>query len=242
MTLSIITWNVEWAAPRSRRAPHLLSRIDRHEPDVICLTETHHDLLSQRGYSICSQPDYGYRITDRRKVLLWSRQTWAEVDGAGIDELPPGRLVSGVTHTSLGDVTVVGVCIPWSGSRTEAWRGDARKIRWEDHERFLDGLPQVLERLPRERLIVIGDFNQIIGPASRAPAKLRRVLQEAFPPGMRIVTSDIAFDGRSSIDHIALSADMAVESVSSISNLREGKNLSDHFGVAAHVSARGQAT
>ncbi|MDE0376170.1 MAG: endonuclease/exonuclease/phosphatase family protein [bacterium] len=241
MALSIVTWNVQWATPRSR-APHLLDRIDRHAPEVICLTETHHDLLSQRGHSICSQPDYGYRITDRRKVLLWSREPWVKVDYAGNDGLPPGRFVSGSTRTSLGDVTVVGVCIPWFGSRTEARRGDRRKKPWEDHGRFLDGLPQVLERISDKRVIVMGDFNQKIGPGSRAPAKLRSALREAFPPGMRIVTSDIAFDGRSSIDHIALSADIAVDSMSSLSNLREGRKLSDHFGVAAHVSARGQAT
>ncbi len=240
MSLSIITWNVEWATPRSRRTPHLLRRIDRHAPDVICLTETHRDLLSQRGYRICSRPDSGYGIKKgRRKVVLWSKQPWREVDDLGIDALPPGRFVSGVTQTPPGDVTVFGVCIPWFGSRTEARRGDARKKPWEDHESYLDGLRQVLAGLPAERVIVIGDFNQAIGPAGRARAELRRALQEAFPPGMRIVTSDIAFDGRSSIDHIALSADMAVESVSSISNFREGNKLSDHFGVAAHVSARG---
>ena len=241
MTLSIITWNVEWAAPRSRRAPHLLSRIDRHEPDVICLTETHHDLLSQRGHSISSQPDYGYPIKKgRRKVMLWSRQRWRKVDDLEIDTLPPGRFVSGVTQTPLGDVTVVGICIPWFGSRTEARRGDARKKPWEDHESYLNGLPLVLERIPHERLIVIGDFNQIIGPASRAPAKLRHALQEAFPPGMRIVTSDLAFEGRASIDHLALSADLVATSVSALSNLREGKKLSDHFGVAARLSAHSQ--
>lgn len=243
MSLSIITWNVEWATPRSRRTPHLLNRIDRHEPDVICLTETHHDLLTQPGHSICSQPDYGYPIQKgRRKVMLWSKQPWQEGDDQGTYALPPGRFVSGVTLTPLGDVTVVGVCIPWFGSRTEAWRGDARKKYWEDHGRFLDGLPQVLERLPRERLIVIGDFNQVIGPASHAPAELQRSLPAALPQGMRIVTSDLAFKRRAGVDHIAMSADLVATSVSSISNLRGGKKLSDHFGVAARVSAHEQAT
>lgn len=113
--------------------------------------------------------------------MLWSRQRWRKVDDLEINTLPPGRFVSGVTQTPLGNVTVVGICIPWFGARTEAWRGDKRKKRWEDHERFLAGLPQVLERLPRERLIVIGDFNQAIGPTSRAPVKLRSALQSAFP-------------------------------------------------------------
>ncbi len=146
--------------------------------------------------------------------------------------------MSGVTHTSLGDVTVVGVCIPWFGSRTEARRGSARRGRWEDHAQYLDGLRPVLEQLPRERVIVIGDFNQTIGPSSRAPAELRRALYAALPPGMRIITSDLALEGRDTIDHVALTADMAAESVSVISHLNEGEALSDHFGVIADVSAR----
>ncbi|MDE0138682.1 MAG: hypothetical protein OXM57_09110 [bacterium] len=56
------------------------------------------------------------------------------------------------------------------------------------------------------------------------------------------MTSDIASEGRASIDHIALSADLAATSMSPLSNLRAGKKLSDHFGVAARVSAHGQAT
>ena len=183
MSLTIATWNVEWATPRSRRTPHLLNRLDGHAPDVICLTETNHDLLPQDGHSICSQADYGYPIhKGRRKVMLWSRQAWRQVDDRGFEAFPPGRFVSGVTLTPLGDVSVVGVCIPWFGSRTEARRGDARKKPWEDHERYLDGLCQVLARVPRERVIVIGDFNQVIGPASRAPAGLRRALRAALPP------------------------------------------------------------
>ena len=242
VSLSIVTWNVQWATPRSWRAPHLLNRIDRHAPDVICLTETRHDLLSQPGYRICSRPDTGYRrIKGRRKVMLWSKQPWHEVDSLGLDTLPPGRFVSGVTLTPLGYVTVLGICIPWFGSRTEGWRGDARKRRWEDHGLFLEGLRQVLQRVSHKRVIVIGDFNQKIGPASRAPAELRRALQEAVPPRVRIVTSDIAFEGRASIDHIALSADLAATSVCALSNLREGRKLSDHFGIAARVSRRGDS-
>ena len=41
----------------------------------------------------------------------------------GIDSMPPGRFVSGVAQTSVGAVIVIGVCIPWFGSRTEARRG-----------------------------------------------------------------------------------------------------------------------
>ena len=41
----------------------------------------------------------------------------AASDDVGHASLPPGRFVSGVTQTSVGEVTVIGVCIPYSGSR-----------------------------------------------------------------------------------------------------------------------------
>ena len=123
MSLRLVNWNVQWATPRSPRTPEILRRIDHHSAEVICLTETHSGLLSREGYAICSQADSGYGIREgRRKVVLWSMQPWERVDDLGADSLPPGRFVSGVTRTSLGELTVVGVCIPWFGSRTEARR------------------------------------------------------------------------------------------------------------------------
>ncbi|MDE0100981.1 MAG: hypothetical protein OXN89_01245 [Bryobacterales bacterium] len=89
-----------------------------------------------------------------------------------------------------------------------------------------------------KRLIVMGDFNQAIGQGSRAPRGLRRALQEAFSPKLRIVTADLVFQGRKSIDHIALGAEWTVDSVDAISNIHGERRLSDHFGVAGRVSVR----
>ena len=239
MPLRVVTWNVEWAAPGSWRTIELLSRMDRYSPEVVCLTETNERLLSQTGYSICSRPDYGYATKEyRRKVMLWSREPWREIDDWGTDSMPPGRFVSGVTHTSLGEITVVGVCIPWFGSRTEARRKLERKAQWEDHEHYLAGLTEVLGRGSAERLIVMGDFNQAVGPGSRARRELQLALQGAFPSSMTIATSGLAFQERRSIDHIALSEDFAVESVDVISNIHDERRLSDHFGVVADLLAR----
>ena len=239
MTLSIVNWNIQFATPRSWRTPEILSRIDRHDPEIICLTETHDELLPQHGHTVCSQPDYGYTVRPhRRKVLLWSREPWHRIDDLGIDSMPSGRFVSGVTETSVGEVAVIGICIPWFGSRTEARRGAERRRRWEDHEEYLAGLREVLERVDARRLIVMGDFNQAIGQGSRAPRALQLALQEAFNANLRIVTADLEFQGRKCIDHIALSADWAVDSVDAISNVHERRKLSDHFGVAAEVSVQ----
>ena len=235
----VATWNLEWATPRSRRTPEILDRLEQAGAEVVCLTEAHCDLLAGRGYSISAPADYGYPITEgRRKVMLWSREPWEDIDDVGSGLMPPGRFVSGVTHTSMGVIRVVGVCIPWSGCRTEARRGSARKVRWEDHEQYLACLPGVLKGLDAGSLVVMGDFNQVIGSGCRAPIRLRSALQQAFPTGMRIATPDLEFQGRKSIDHIAVSDDMAVESLGVISNLHEGKKLSDHFGVFADLSIR----
>ena len=134
-------------------------------------------------------------------------------------------------------MTVVGVCIPWFGSRTEARRKLERRKRWEDHGQYLVGLTEILVRESGKSLIVMGDFNQIIGRSSRASHQLQMLLQGAFSPNMRIATSELAFQGRKSIDHIALSGDFAVESVGVVSNIHNGRKLSDHYGVVAEVCA-----
>ena len=216
-----------------------LSRIDLHIPEVICLTETHEGLLSQHGHTISSQPDYGYTVTQgRRKVILWSREPWVQVDDLGIDSMPPGRFVSGVTQTPMGEVAVIGICIPWFGSRTEARRKLERKVQWQDHEEYLAGLAEVLSRASARRLIVMGDFNQTIGPGSCARPELQLALQKAFPLSMSVATLGLAFQGRRNIDHIVLSEDLAVGSLGVISNIHEGKKLSDHFGIVADLSAQ----
>ena len=63
-------------------------------------------------------------------------------------------------------------------------------------------------------------------------------LTEAFRPNMAIATPTLAFQGRRSIDHIALSKDLAGGSLGVFGNIYEGRRLSDHFGVVANVSAQ----
>ena len=77
--MKLVNWNVEWATPRSPRTAEILSRIDSHDPDIVCLSEAHSGLLSRDGHTITSEADYGYAISEhRRKVILWSRGPWAQ--------------------------------------------------------------------------------------------------------------------------------------------------------------------
>ncbi len=235
----VATWNVQWATPASRRTHELLRRLERYSPEVVCLTETHVELLSRSGHTVSAQRDYGYEAKEtRRKVVLWSQQPWTQVDCVGNKSLPPGRFVAGVTQTSLGEVTVIGIGIPWFGSRTEASRNSGRRRRWQDHEEYLVGLTEVLARAPTKRLLIMGDFNQALGAKGRAPTALRQALLGAFPPTVSIATSSLAFGGRESIDHIALSEDLVVQSLHVLGNIQGAAVLSDHFGIVAEVSGK----
>ena len=116
-------------------------------------------------------------IKNRRKVLLWSRQPWEEVDDLGHASMPPGRYVSGVTQTPVGKVRVIGICIPWGGSRAGKDRGPKRKKYWEDHETYLGALTELLKGVRDRPLVIAGDFNQRIGQERGVPHRLRSALR-----------------------------------------------------------------
>ena len=231
--MKIVNWNVNRAAPWSKhsRGVEIVRRIDRLSPEIVCLTETHPELLTN-GHKIST----GTQVS-RRKVLLWSREPWKHVDDVGDARMPPGRFVFGVTSTSLGEVTVVGLCIPFDDSRTPKYGGVRRK--WEDHEDYLEHLAGVLSRGPSERLVVMGDFNQKFGRWRPGSAVARRaaLLRQAIPPHVTVVTFAPEYRG---LDHIALSHDLVAHSLDEINNIHGERELSDpgRCGLVADVLLR----
>lgn len=238
----VVNWNVHWASA-PWRTTEIRRRIHAHDPEIVCLTETHCGFL-EGGHTITSRGDYGYgHHVSRRKVLLWSRRPWRAVDDLGDDELPPGRFVSGVTETSLGEVTVIGVCVPWKNSRVTNEDGARRLRPWEDHERYLERLPGVLAQAPVEWLVLMGDFNQTIGESGRrrsgAAADRAALLRRALPAGVTMATEDFAHEGRKPIDHIAIGTALCSGGIEPISNQFENRRLSDHaFGLAVVATER----
>ena len=240
MPLKLLNWNVEWAEPNGKRrscsaalpsTPRTSSVSPRPTRRVWpCLRMATPSAPRTTGGNPSEQGQEG-----RRKVLLWSRAPWQAVDDVGHASLPPGRFVSGVTRTGVGGVTVIGVCIPWSRSRVGP---RSNRKTWQDHEEYLDGLAGLLKRAPKSRLVVVGDFNQRIGQRSSTPLRLRAALQSALGPNLSIATAGLGFQGRRTIDHIALSQDLAADSLGVISNLHQDGDLSDHSGVVAHLSVR----
>lgn len=233
MSLRIVNWNVEWAC---RNKDEILRRIGKHSPDAICLTETHCDFLPSHGHQIESEADYGYPMKEgRRKVVLWSRNPWIDVDTVGHPDLPPGRFVAGRTTCSdIGEIMIIGVCIPWSKAHVDSGRRD--RTAWEDHIAYLNGLENVLRDRGDERLLVVGDFNQrTSGQWVCDDAKGR--LKELFSKHLEVATSGVTFCGKEAIDHLAHTRDLASYGIEAISNLTEGGELSDHFGIALSLRA-----
>ncbi len=234
-SLRIATWNIQWKTSVSRAGQLMRERLLELGPEILCITEGYCDFLGGEGHLIEAEPDYGCPlVTGRRKVMLWSRQPWSNVDRIGHPEMPSGRFVSGVTESSLGAITVVGVCIPWRDAHVSSGRRDRRP--WQDHVVYLNGLERYLKGA-RERTIVIGDYNQKI-PRTHAPHQVHAALTHCLGEHLSAATGGpLLPDGRTVIDHIAHTLDLRPSDLITLSNLAPGgETLSDHLGVTASLS------
>ena len=267
--MKIVNWNVEWAQPKNRR--YMPERIKEHaDAEIICITEADKDLFSgdlfRSGDLIYSQTGFNCRkkAGNRRKVFLWSKQPW-QTQSIDYKEsnplLPPGRFVSAITQTSLGDVMVVGVCIPWSRSRNYDHCGNQKKEAWEDHKDFLAQLGGIIQhKLDQcKNLVLVGDFNQRLGNhiqynEGSQPQKRRQMLDNALK-FLNPITAGFQFETKKqakirevkshdTIDHIALSVSLKEsEPIIAIDNIKDRVDppdqwqlLSDHFGIVAMIS------
>ena len=233
MSITVGTWNAEWATPNTEAGPRLSRIIEQIQPDIFVLTEGCADLLPKSGYVIDGGTDWGYTPRDQRnrKVIAWSKHPWSSVDLIGHHELPPGRFVAGTTQTDLGEIKVIGVCIPWQSAHTNT--GNKNRKHWEDHEIYLTHLAPLItsEGTP---LIVAGDFNQRI-PQSRQPHRIYKALTESFKA---LSVATIQNTEPTLIDHITHSQHLKAESLSIIPDSDELGRLSDHRGAIVKFSSR----
>lgn len=224
------TWNTMWAKPASRSGRHIRGDLEAAGCDVLCVTEGFAGIFPEAGHVIKAPQDWGYAVKDdRRKVLLWSRYPWDEVDVVGSKGLPGGRFVRAATRTAAGTtLTAVGVCIPWRDAHCTTGRKDRK--RWQDHRTWLEEFGRLRSQLPAKRLVVLGDFNQRI-PRRRVPLSVHEALQLAFA-GLEIATAgDLPEAPKQVIDHIAHSSDLKALGVRVWQDRDpDGRRLSDHLG------------
>jgi hypothetical protein len=240
-TLKIVLWNIEWRRRNTPAGCEIRRRIDAHSPDIVCITEGHKEFLADSGHVISATANYGLDArSGRRKVMLWSRSKWAEVDDYGSAGLPGGRYVAAWTKTPVGRLQVMGVSIPWSFSNVFLDSRDRQP--WEDHCVYLHGLTALLPpAIARGPTVVLGEFNQTI-PRTRAPRAMSDLLAKSLPATLLISTAGIIPEiERPSIDHLAHTHDLETVAVQAISNIwHDDKRLSDHFGLALELRRRAQ--
>lgn len=232
--MRISCWNVEWHRRTSWAGQRIIERLLADEPEIICCPESYTDFLGTGWHGIFSQADYGYPIKlGRRKVALWSKNPWHEIDDFGSAELPSGRYVAGLTDTSLGRVRVVGVCVPWE--RAHVKTGYRNRAPWEDHVTYLRGLRRVqrIENSPHPALIV-GDLNQRI-PRRRSLETVFQELEGALA-GFDIWTQG-SLPGleHQPVCHIGGNHRFRATSLKGYTRQSSGKPLSDHDGVSVTV-------
>ena len=208
--LKISCWNSDWATPTSKRGKFF---IDQFDSDIICLTEGYENLLPKDGYIISSHEDYGYKSKNgRRKVILWSKNEWTDIDQLGSKEIPSGRFISGVTS----GIRIIGLCIPWRFAHVSTGRKDRKP--WEDHLSFIQNLS-----FSNQKTIILGDFNQNI-PKKNQPEIVFSSLNNMID-GFNLLTTNMG------LIHIVISTDLIAESIEKIAT----KNNSDHDGINCSI-------
>ncbi len=235
-TLTVMVWNIEWAEPESRRGRLIRAAIDAVAPDILCLPEAPVGFMGDPDRTVASTPDHGYRSPpERRKVVLWSRRGWRDVDTIGDPHLPPGRFVAATTDTPVGPMPVVGVCIPWSHAHVTGGRRDRRP--WDEHLAYLDGLERHLRaRTDLDWMLVLGDVNQRI-PRTRQPEAVFDRLVAAVSDDLKMATAGPVLPlGLAMIDHVFAGRGLTVADVRAIDRVIDGIKVSDHHGVVVTLS------
>ena len=209
-SVKISCWNSDWATPSSKRGKFFIEQFDS---DIICLTEGYENLLPKDGYTISSHEDYGYKTKNgRRKVILWSKDKWTDIDQVGSNKIPSGRFISGITN----GIRIIGICIPWRFAHVSSGRKDRKP--WEDHLSFIQNLS-----FSNQKTIILGDFNQNI-PKKNQP-------EIAFSSLMKLIEGFNLLTTNMGLDHIVISNDLKAESIKRIAT---GTN-SDHDGIKCSI-------
>lgn len=247
--MRILNWNTRAdklapGAPKSNRVRDLIAQFDA---DVICLTEAYPGLMPEDGQTISSElSDWEpHESRGARKVVLWSRFGWSNVDTLGAQSMPPGRFIKANTTVDGERWTIIGMCIPYAHYRNQAKWGNQRKKFWQGAGEYLDALSgEVLPRLFSEDFllysqelrstILLGDFNMQI-PAHNYPyegSAINKLRKQAFD-GLLIPTAGIS---RHFIDHVAMSTELRVSALRYISRYDNDSQLSDHNGVVLDLA------
>lgn len=233
----IACWNSERHEPQAWQWQELKRRLLEANPNVICCPECWLDYFDSSWHPIFSEHLSGQRNSqNERKIGLWSRNPWTNVDTVGSSEIPPGRFVRGTTEVEGTEIEVIGLCIPYAMSNVRVGRGG--RTKWEEHRLYLQSLGELIRPSLSRPTIVLGDFNQRI-PRTKWGAKQMAAMLEAALAEYRVWTEAL-LPGLEEpvVCHIAGSSHFALERSWGETREHLGKPLSDHDGVFAEIGIK----
>jgi endonuclease/exonuclease/phosphatase family metal-dependent hydrolase len=232
VSISVMTWNTEWATPSSDRGRRIASIVEAAAADIAVVTEGVRELLPSTGSVVDAGDNWGYGPKpERRKVVMWSRYPLT-LDLIGTDGGTRGRLAVATAATPAGPLRILGVCIPWRDAHVNTGRGDASP--WSEHMDYLDRLEVLLAELDHDvPTVIAGDFNQRI-PRVRQPVRVADRLNEVLG-GWTIHTAG-DFPNGLHIDHIATDRRFVLESARDWPASDHLGRLSDHAGVICRLT------
>jgi len=231
VSISIATWNTEWATPNSDRGRRISSILHAAGADIAVVTEGVRDLLPATGSVVDAGDNWGYGPNpSRRKVIVWSRYPLT-LEFIGKEGAARGRLAVATVETMTGPVRILGVCIPWRDAHVNTGRGDASP--WSEHLDYLDRFEGLLTKLEGDvPTVIAGDFNQRI-PRGRQPIRVAERLDTVLAD-WRIHTAGELPSGPH-IDHIATNSQFVLEAVNDWPASDHLGRLSDHAGVICRL-------
>ena len=231
--MRIATWNLERKKPTTPRGAEAIDHLRGLNADVIVATEARTNLPVGDGQLFFSGAPRGSRFAaDERKVVVWTK---GESEPLDIDSpIDPSRFVAIKTETSIGTITVLGICITWHMAEVTYHSGPKKKP-WEEHLEYLEHLGQIFESID-EPFIAAGDFNQRIPRVKGGNRQAAEALAATFA-GLDIVTSGIPPGcTRPGIDHIAISHEFTASNTKGWPNDVTGNRLSDHDGAICELA------
>lgn len=233
-SVRILSWNLERKRPGSPLGAAGVEHLFGLTPDVMALTEVRTSFPLNDGHALWCEPPRGSVFADdERKVMIWSKQPWRDVDRVGVVGLDPTRFISATTDTPIGPLRVLGVCIPWHMAEV-TYPIDVKYKPWELHIRYLELVKSLVDdgSIP---LVVAGDFNQRIPRVKGGNRAAAAALTEAFA-AMDVITQGTPPGGTGpGIDHIAINSHLVADRVWGWPKELDGQRLSDHEGAGADV-------
>ena len=166
-TARIATWNLERKKPDTPTGRAGVEHLRSLDANVMVLTEGRRSFPAGDGHLIWSQ---SWGSDDERKVVMWSRNPWRQVDEVGHGDSSPGRYDAARTDTPIGEICVIGVCIPWHMLNVQY--GNRNRKPWEEHIAFCGVFKRMIANYPDRAYVIAGDFNQrIADPPARGSAR-----------------------------------------------------------------------